>query len=168
MNVFLSIGSNVDRERNIRGGLECLQRYFGELTCSTIYRCAAVGFDGNAFYNLAVGLHTEDRPERVVSFLKWVEDEFGRDRSAAKFSDRTLDIDLLLYGDRVFDRPGLRVPRDEILKYPFVLMPLAEIAPEVVHPISGQRLDALWQQMSLKGHDLTPLAHLDDGRDEDG
>lgn len=163
MNVFLSIGSNVDRERNIRGGLRCLRRYFGELSCSTTYRCAAVGFEGNAFYNLAVGLQTQDSPEHVVSFLKSVEDEFGRDRSAAKFSDRTLDIDLLLYGDRVIDQVGLHVPRDEILKYPFVLMPLAEIAPDFVHPSTGQRLDAMWQQMSLKGHDLEPLSNLDDG-----
>ena len=158
MNVFLSIGSNVDRRRNIEGGLAALRRQYGEVACSTVYRCAAVGFDGNAFYNLAAGLQTCDSPQQVVTFLKAVEDEFGRDRSAAKFSDRTLDIDLLLYGAKVIDQPGLQVPRDEIMKYPFVLMPLAEIVPDYVHPIANQTLAELWREMSAQGHDLQPLS----------
>ena len=80
--------------------------------------------------------------------LRAVEDACGRDRSGPKFSPRTLDFDLLIYGDFVSTDPAIDVPRDEILQYPFVLKPLADLAPEARHPVVGRSYAELWAEMA--------------------
>jgi 2-amino-4-hydroxy-6-hydroxymethyldihydropteridine diphosphokinase len=155
--VFLSIGSNVLPEDNVRRCLDRLRREFGTLEISPIYRCAAVGFEGDDFLNLVVGLETEREPQDLFDQLKTLEDQLGRRRASAKYSDRNIDIDLLLHGDRVGSFDGFTLPRDEILKYAFVLMPLADLAAELVHPVTEQTLDHLWQEMSKIEHDLRPV-----------
>lgn len=157
---YLGIGSNVDRERNIASCLNALRRRFGSLTVSPVYRCEAVGFDGDDFFNLAVGIDTELEPEALVTELHAIESEHGRTRQGPRFSDRTLDIDLLLYGDRVLDRPGMAVPRGEILEHAFVLRPLADIAPEVVHPVEKRSIGELWKAFPKKSGDIEPVEGL--------
>lgn len=142
--VWLSIGSNIDRERYIRGAIRALGEHFGELVLSSVYENPAEGFDGDPFYNLVVGIDTELPPERLHPLLRAIEDAHGRERSGPKFSGRTLDIDVLTYGDEVTERGGKALPRDEILKYAFVLGPLAEVAPDERHPQTGQRYADLW------------------------
>jgi 2-amino-4-hydroxy-6-hydroxymethyldihydropteridine diphosphokinase len=158
--VWLSIGSNIDRERHIAGALDSLRREFGELAVSRVYETEAVGFSGDAFYNLVAGLDTELPPEQLNARMHQIEAAHGRTRGGEKFAPRTLDIDLLTYGDQVLSRPGLELPRDEILKYAFVLGPLAEVAPDERHPVDGRTYAELWQAFddgrSLRAVDFRP------------
>lgn len=158
--VYLGIGSNVDRERHIAMGLLALRQAFGELQVSKVYRCKAVGFDGEDFYNLAVGLRSDHTPDQIRDRLREIEDRFGRDRNQPRFSDRTLDIDLLLYGDTEIDSESLKVPRDEVLKQAYVLKPLVDIAADFEHPQTGRSLSEHWGMMETDPEDLTEVPIL--------
>ena len=155
--IYLGIGSNITPEKNIRNCLARLRLEFGQLEISRIYQCAAVGFEGKDFFNLVVGLQTSLDPKSLSDRLKELEEQLGRHREVAKFADRCIDIDLLLHDLNVGNFDGLTLPRNEILKYPFVLLPLSELAPTLVHPVVDRTLRDLWQEMSLSGHDLTPI-----------
>lgn len=143
--VYLSLGSNVQREVHIRAALDALAGRFGPLHISSVYESEAVGFAGEAFYNLVVGFETELDLQSLVAFLKHLEDANGRDRTQPRFSARTLDVDVLLYGDQVGEFAGIRLPRQEITENAFVLRPLAEIAAARLHPELKQTLGDLWQ-----------------------
>jgi len=156
--VYLGLGSNIDPEENLRLGLRELKLRYGELTVSDIYQNAAVGFDGDDFLNLVVGLETEVDPMSIHDHIENIHRVAGRQRGEDKFSPRALDIDLLLYGDLVITEPPLRLPRSDVLKYSFVLRPLAEIAPEFVHPVTGKTLANHWQECDAAGH---PLLRVD-------
>lgn len=141
--VYVSIGSNIEPETNIRSCLEQLTKEFGELTVSRTYRNPPVGFEGADFYNLVVGFRTERTPFELQGRLREIESDHGRQRrGGARFSSRTLDLDLLLYGDRIDGQ--LKLPHPDILHYAFVLQPLAEIAGDLRHPEQGSRIAALW------------------------
>ena len=136
--VYLSLGSNIDREHHIRSGLDTLEAAFGELTISPVYESEAVGFDGDAFYNLVVGMTTALPVGALETRLKAIEKDHGRVRGEKKFSSRTLDIDILTYGDVIGSVDGVQLPRDEILKHAFVLKPLVDLVPDGRHPETGQ------------------------------
>lgn len=142
---FISIGSNIDRENNIRSAIHVLHRKFGILSHSSIYESASVGFTGDAFYNLVSAFHHQDDAPNITQQLKKIETDHNRVRSSNKFSSRTLDIDLLLYGQQIITTNALTLPHNDILKYAFVLEPLAEIAPDLRHPISNISYAQLWQ-----------------------
>jgi len=155
--VYVSVGSNVDRARNIRSCLQTLRNQFGALTISTIYESAAVGFDGDPFYNLAVGFDTDQDIHAVARALREIEYRHGRERGAVRFAPRTLDLDLLLYGDLVLHQDHLQIPRDEITRYAFVLRPLAEIAGERIHPLEGKTFARLWIEFQAEDQPLWPV-----------
>lgn len=155
--VLLSLGSNIDKERNIRAGIAALEQHFGSVMCSTIYESEAVGFDGDNFYNLVVQLDTDEPVEVVVSTLKQIEDEHGRTRSGPRFSARTLDIDILLYDELIRDDELVSIPRDEILKNAFVLRPLAELVGASRHPQTGETYSELWQRFDHASQSLWPV-----------
>ena len=143
--VYLSLGSNLEPERHLRGALEELRARFGAIQCSTAWRCPAVGFEGPAFVNLAVAMDSDLAPEALNQWLHALEDRHGRRRDVPRFSDRTLDIDIVLVGNRVMEGPGnLRLPRPELAKHAFVLRPMVELAPELMHPTLGVTLAQLW------------------------
>lgn len=144
--VWVSIGSNIERERHVRAALEALRETFGELVVSPVYETPAEGFAGAPFYNLVAGFGTELPPGEVQALLRAIEERNGRRRDAGKFSDRTLDIDILTYGERTGEVEGLRLPRDEITRYAFVLRPLADVAGEERHPLLGASYASLWAQ----------------------
>jgi 2-amino-4-hydroxy-6-hydroxymethyldihydropteridine diphosphokinase len=142
--VYLSLGSNLEPRRYLPAALDELRARFGALDVSPAYRSKSVGFDGADFVNLAVGLDTDLEPEALNDWLHALEDRHGRRRDVPRYSDRTLDVDVVLYGERVIDGPGhLQIPRKE-LRHAFVLKPLADIAPQVRHPVTGQTMAALW------------------------
>ena len=149
--VYVSIGSNVDRKKNICSCLDELSDVFGELKVSTIYENKAVGFDGENFYNLVVMFDTQLDVRELTPIFREIESRHGRIRGGEKFSSRTLDVDLLLYGDLILKADNLDVPRDEIIRYAFVLRPLSEIAPDFIHPELGKTISELWTSFESKG-----------------
>jgi 2-amino-4-hydroxy-6-hydroxymethyldihydropteridine diphosphokinase len=155
--IYISLGSNIDREENTRAGVNALRQAFGELTLSSVYESEAVGFDGDAFYNMVIACEVSTPVHETNQILRAIEDANGRDRSGPRFSSRTLDLDLLLYDDLVIDENGLKLPRGEILKNAFVLWPLAEIAPDQVHPETGARFAKLWAAFDKSKENLKPI-----------
>ena len=147
--VYLSIGSNVDPEYHVRHAVQELREAFGVLRLSPVYRNPAVGFDGDDFLNLVAGLDTRLPPLALAGLLRGVEVAHGRRRDGPKFASRTLDIDILTYGDHILREGRLILPRDEILRYAFVLRPLADVAGSERHPETGQRYDALWAELRV-------------------
>jgi len=143
--VYISIGSNVDRERYVTAALNALAEWFGELDISPVYESESVGFNGSPFLNLVVGVDTGWSVSELSRRFKQLEADNGRRRDVPKFSARTLDLDILTYSNRVGVVDGVELPRGEILKNAFVLQPLADIAPEAVHPVTGQSYRELWR-----------------------
>ncbi|MUV12993.1 2-amino-4-hydroxy-6-hydroxymethyldihydropteridine diphosphokinase [Noviluteimonas gilva] len=141
---YLSLGSNVEPERHLRAAIAALRARFGEIVLSPVYRVPAVGFDGPDFLNAAAIIDTDLDPFALVEWLRALESDNGRIRGHVKFSDRTLDIDLVYFDDLVLDLPDLQLPRPE-LRHAFVLRPLADIAPSFVDPVRKVTLAELWR-----------------------
>ena len=146
--VWVSIGSNIERERHIPAALADLRDMFGEIVVSPVYETESVGFKGDAFFNLVVGFDTELTPLALHALMREIEARHGRERSGAKFAARTLDLDLLTYGDSITDEGGKALPRDEILRYAFVLAPLADVAGGELHPQLGESYHSLWARFA--------------------
>lgn len=143
--VYISIGSNIDRERYITAALDALDAWFDELLISSVYESESVGFDGSPFYNLVVGVDTGMTVAELSVRFKQLEADNGRRRDVPRFSARTLDLDILTFDNEVGDVDGVELPRGEILKNAFVLRPLAEIAPNDIHPVCGKTYEDLWR-----------------------
>jgi 2-amino-4-hydroxy-6-hydroxymethyldihydropteridine diphosphokinase len=148
VNVLLSLGSNLQPQHYLSLAVTELRERFGDIRVSAAYRTAAVGFDGPDFLNNGVLLRTDMELSALDAWLHALEDRHGRDRSGPRFSDRTLDVDVVFYGDHIVQGPGhLRIPRPE-LRHAFVLKPLADIAPDFIDPVSGRSLAELWRTHS--------------------
>ena len=156
--VFLGLGSNESPQANLRLAIRELQERYGELAISATYRSTAVGFDGADFLNLVVQLQSGDSPLVICDDIERIHDLAGRVRGSDKWKSRSLDIDLLLYDDLVLDERPVRVPRDDILRYSFVLRPLAELAPDQVHPVTGRTMLGHWQEFDASSHPLEEVS----------
>ena len=141
---YLGLGSNIDARDNISSGIGALRQAFSRVECSPVYQTPALGFEGDDFLNLVARVETEMSPLELKSFLTGLEDRHGRDRQSPKFSDRTLDIDTLLYDDLYLLSPALSIPHGDILEAAHVLKPLADLAPELIHPVCRKTMIDLW------------------------
>ncbi len=145
--VYVSLGSNVGRDRNICLAIKEMRTAFGDLRLSPVYESASVGFDGSDFLNLVAGFETECEVREVVQELRAIEDRLGRDRTQPRFSPRPIDLDILTYDDLVIEEQGIQIPRHEILQNAFVLKPLCDIAPKTLHPLVVKDYQTLWLAM---------------------
>ena len=155
--VMLSVGSNIDREKHIRACIKALKESFGELRLSSVYESEAVGFSGDNFYNLVIKIETDKPLGALFAKLRFIEDANGRVRGGERFSARTLDIDILTYDNLCGEVDGVKLPRDEILVNAFVLLPLAELAPETFHPCIKQKYSELWEAFDKESQKLWPV-----------
>ena len=157
---YISIGSNIDKDKHIPASIKALTNQFGKLSLSSIYESEAVGFSGDSFYNLVAGFDSELDVNEIFNQLRQIELDNGRNRECKKFSSRTLDLDLLLYGDLIIEDGRIQIPRNEIEKYAFVLEPLAEIAGHLRHPVSHIRYAEMWENFdktNLNQHRIEPV-----------
>ena len=151
--VFVAAGSNVEPEHHLARAARLLEEEFGEVRCSPWYRNRAVGFEGEDFINFVVGFDTELPVTEVVTRLRAIETACGRPRDAPKWAPRTIDLDILLYGDLV-SAGSPTLPRPDLLRRAYMLGPLADIAPEVMHPTAGLTIAQLWSRFDRAAHPL--------------
>lgn len=157
VNACIGVGSNVDRDHNIRSGIMALRELGVPMRVSSVYESRAWGFEGDNFYNLAVQLETDIAADTLAERLREIENRHGRTRDVPRFSARTLDLDLLLYGDLVRHDSSVDVPRKDILTCAFVLRPLAEIAGSLQHPESGLTISAIWAAFDRPDQQTWPV-----------
>lgn len=155
---YLGLGSNQGAERNLGAAVKALRGTFGEVRLSPLYRSRAVGFEGDDFINFAAAIETGMDPMDLRAWLRELESRHGRRRDLPKFSDRTLDVDILMFGDLRSDDPELPLPRPEILRFAHVLRPLAELAPDLVYPGREESLGELWARSELRSVPLEPVS----------
>ena len=144
IHVVLSIGSNINREKNIRFAVKKIIKLYGDIDVSPVYETASIGFTGRAFFNLALGFRASTPLADIRDKLRCIEAVAGRIRGKKSFDNRILDIDIILYGDKNLRPDGLNIPRDEIEKYAYVLKPLSDLYPTLRHPISGINFQQMW------------------------
>ncbi len=158
--VYIGVGSNIARRKNIRQAISRLQEHYGNVQCSSVYETESFGFAGDPFYNLVARFETSEEPETVKAFLRAVEIEQERPANAQKFKPRTIDLDFLLYDDLVCEEPDYQLPREDVLIYSFVLEPLAEIAPDVFYPGTEKTFRDLWKEF-LASRQPVPAKKID-------
>ena len=154
---WLGLGSNVNAETHIRAAIDELSTQFGTIKLSPAYASTAVGFEGEDFINLVARVETDMSPLELRQYLRDLEDRYGRKRDVPKFSDRSLDIDILLYDDLVVLSPVLEIPRAEITKYAHVLKPLADLEPDLFHPTERRPIAEIWKSSGLGDNSLRLL-----------
>jgi len=146
--VVLSLGSNIDREKNIRFAWKKIGERFGKTEISPVYEAESIGFDGPAFFNFVVGVFTPEPILEIREYLRGIEAAAGRIRGAKEFNNRVLDIDVVLYGSNDLRSQGLNIPRDEIEKYAYILKPLSDLYPSMKHPVSGKTFGRMWLEFN--------------------
>lgn len=152
--VHVAAGSNVDPVKNLELAAREMRRSFGEVRFSPAYQNAAVGFAGEDFINFVAEFDTVQDVHAVIAELQRIEGLCGRTRDAPKWAPRSMDLDILLYGDRVCDEPGLILPRPDLIRRPYMLGPMAELAPLTVHPTLGKTMTQLWAEFARGAHDM--------------
>jgi 2-amino-4-hydroxy-6-hydroxymethyldihydropteridine diphosphokinase len=153
--VFLSLGSNIDPEKNLKYACRELKKTFGNIQISSVYRNKPIGFEGNDFLNMVVKVKSTFNPNEMLDFIRGLEAATGRDIGIGAFDSRTLDIDMLLFGSLVHPEKPFKIPRNDIELYSFVLCPLAEIEPDGIHPITGKTFKDLWESFDQAEHPLS-------------
>ncbi len=156
--VYLNLGSNVERERYLKAGLAELRASFADLRVSAVYESAAVGFAGDPFWNLGVALQTGLPLAELAAGLRQLEYDHGRPKNATRFSARTLDIDIVSYDELAGEFNGIVLPRPELTENAFVLAPMAELAPESKHPVLGVSYRELWKRYDESKQPLKIIA----------
>jgi 2-amino-4-hydroxy-6-hydroxymethyldihydropteridine diphosphokinase len=152
--VFVAAGSNVAPEEHMALATRELKRVFPDARFSPWYRNRAVGFEGADFINLVAGFTTMLTVEELLSELRAIEALCGRGRDAPRWAPRSMDLDVLLYGDLVCQQPGLTLPRPDLLVRAYMLGPLNDIAPALKHPQTGLTIAEHWRRFDQRAHAL--------------
>lgn len=139
---YLSLGSNIDKERNIVRAVEMLAEAVDVVAVSSVYETAPVGDpDQESFLNAAVVVETDDSPEELKrEVLTSIENRLGRHRTADKNAPRTIDIDIVLFNDEVLRVGDRMLPDPEVFTQAHLAVPLADVAPDYRHPVTGKTL----------------------------
>ena len=154
--VYVAVGGNVEPLKYLDRALQLLERVFGALVISPAYRNPAVGFEGDDFVNLVAGFRTSLPATEVRERLQSIETACDRPRDAPKWGPRTMDLDLLLYGDEISDVPGLALPRPDLVRRAYMLRPMADVAPHLVHPTLHRTMRELWEAFG-SDHEMVEL-----------
>ena len=155
--VYVAAGSNVAPRENLARAVAALRHAFPGIRFSSWYRNRAVGFEGDDFINLVAAFDTELPLPQLLARLHAIEELCGRPRAAPRWAPRSMDLDVLLYGDLVCDEPTVKVPRPDLLKRAYMLGPLAQLAPQLMHPTEHTRIGELWQRFDRAAHPLEPV-----------
>lgn len=150
--VYIGLGTNLgDKEQNLRTAVHKIEERIGKIvSLSAFYATAPWGFTSdNAFLNAAVCAETSLPPLEILSITQSVEQEMGRTHKSVngEYKDRVIDIDLLLYDDLILDTPTLKLPHPLMQERAFVMEPLAEIAPDVLHPVLKKTMQELYRTL---------------------
>jgi|TARA_B100001105_G_scaffold217442_1_gene183429 2-amino-4-hydroxy-6-hydroxymethyldihydropteridine diphosphokinase len=156
--VFLSLGSNIDPEENLKYACRELKKTFGNIQISSVYKNKPIGFEGNDFLNMVVKIKSTFNLNEMLDYLRCLEVATGRDIGTGAFDSRTLDIDMILYSDLVHPEKPFKIPRNDIELYSFVLCPLAEINPDGIHPVTGKAFKDLWENFDQEEHSLSKVS----------
>jgi 2-amino-4-hydroxy-6-hydroxymethyldihydropteridine diphosphokinase len=156
--VYVAAGSNVEPQQNVARAVRELERAFPGVRFSPWYQNHAAGFSGDDFINLVAGFNTQLPLAQVLSRLHAIETLCGRPCDAARWAPRSMDLDVLLYGDMVCDEAAVKLPRPDLLKRAYMLGPLAALAPQVIHPTAGATIGELWQRFDQAAHPLQQLS----------
>jgi 2-amino-4-hydroxy-6-hydroxymethyldihydropteridine diphosphokinase len=156
--VYVAMGSNVAPESNLARAVAQLEREVPGARFSRWFRNRAVGFEGEDFINLVAGFDTELPLPTVLGKLQAIEEACGREPGAARWAPRSMDLDVLLYGDLICDEPRVKLPRPDLGRRAYMLGPLAELAPEVLHPTSRLTIGEMWRRFDQAAHPLHPVA----------
>lgn len=152
--VFIAAGSNVAPHEHMAMATDELRRAFPQVRFSPWYQNRAAGFDGSDFINLVAAFQTEVSVDELLVVLRRIETLCGRPREAPRWAPRTMDLDVLLYGDLVCQRTGLTLPRPDLLLRAYMLGPLADLAPDLIHPTAKVSIGELWRRFDQKAHPL--------------
>ena len=148
--IFVGIGSNIDREKNIKSCVSILKDVYGDMMISPVYETESMGFDGPNFYNLVSCFETNQSVYELKNTLNEIENDHGRHFNETKFSSRTLDIDILYYDDLVLSDDKIQIPRKEICEYDFVLKPLVDLVPDFIHPTHNMSHKDMMNNIKIK------------------
>ena len=153
---YIGIGTNIDREQHVMVAYQELQQLGEDLQVSPIYECEPIGFSSQNFYNFVITLRTALSLEELSCQLREIEFKWGREENAQKYQDRTLDLDIVLFGECV-SKQKPELPRSDIYKYPFVTKPLYDLKPNLVIPGDGRTIADIWHAMQPVDS-LTPVS----------
>lgn len=148
--VYVAVGGNVEPLKYVARALALLEGEFGVLQISPAYRNAAVGFAGDDFVNLVVRFSTPISIAEVRNKLQAIEARCDRPRNAPKWAARTMDLDILLYGDEMGEFDGVVLPRPDLVRRAYMLKPMADLAPDLRHPTLNKTMRELWDEAELE------------------
>lgn len=147
---YLCLGSNIAPEENIRFAVQRLKRDFSFVTTSNLYKTSAVGFEGDDFLNLAVSIKTSFGLGELLRYTDRLEKDAGRVRVCrGNFDSRTLDVDVVMFGDLTGEHKGRQWPSEDIQDNAHVLLPMSEIAGNCKHPALGVNFTQLWKEFEV-------------------